>query len=340
MNQPETLMETGEIPSCTLDHFKEYDEVVDMILNLPENIKKTREKSYEKYSEVLSRYQEQPHLLDPHIPELLSHLFKYIRQEPAVEVTLSNEAYKYIYQICKVRSYKVFVKFLPHELSDLDFTLRSLSQTNVNDNENWEKRYVLLVWMSVLVLIPFHLARLDGDEGHSSSQTDKKVKKMEQMYQICKAHTTNNDPCSMVAAFFTAKFLIRADMKDIYLEKFLNWVCTEHNKETLGYGQLCAVAAILKYGKREDLQGFTVNLLNWITKLGYRDENDFLKYKYYLKIIQRLGLVFLPPRKVATWRYQRGTRSLAINLEANAGTSCPVTEEGSVPGEFLFRRFT
>lgn len=337
MNQPETLMDTGEIPSCTLDQFTEYDQVTQLIKSLPENVKSVREKSYEKYSETLSHYQEQPHLLDPHIPELLTLLFKYIR-EPAEDASsiVSDEAYKYIYQICKVRSYKVFVKFLPHELTDLDFTLRSLCETDIKDLESWEKRYVLLVWMSVLVLIPFHLARLDGDGAQSSTNVDGKITKMEQMYQICKQHTPNNDTCATVAAFFAAKFLIRADMKDVYLEKFLDWVCTDHDKDSLGHGQLCAIASILKHGKREDLEPYTGKLLGWITKLGYRDENDFLKYKFYLKIIQRLGLVFLPPRKVAAWRYQRGTRSLALNLDKGGDVPSQGTEEGAVAGECSF----
>lgn len=328
-------METGEIPSCTLDQFVDYDQVIELIKGLPENVKTVREKSYEKYSETLSHYQEQPHLLDPHIPELLILLFKYIR-EPSEEVLVANEAYKYIYQICKVRSYKVFVKFLPHELSDLDFTLRTLSLTSITDIEYWEKRYVLLVWMSVLVLIPFHLARLDGDGAQSTSNTDGKVTKMEQMYQICKQHTANNDTCSTVAAFFAAKFLIRADMKEVYLDKFLDWVFTDYDKDTVGHGQLCAIASILKHGKREDLEMYTGKLLSWITKLGYRDGNDFLKYKFYLKIIQRLGLVFLPPRKVAAWRYQRGTRSLALNLDKGGDVPSQVTEEGVTGGKVSF----
>ncbi|XP_063705548.1 tubulin-specific chaperone D [Culicoides brevitarsis] len=328
MDQPETLAETGEIPSCTLDHFKDYDQVVEMMKSLPENVQKLREKSYEKFSDILSLYQEQPHLLDPHIPEFLTLLFRYIR-DPATPNDVQDDAYKYMYQICKVRSYKVFVKFLPHELSDLDFTLKSLADTSGSnlDAGCWERRYILLVWMSVLVLIPFHLARLDGDGAQSSTNLDGKTTKMEQMYQICRQHTTTNDPCSTVAAFFAAKFLIRADMKDVYLEKFLEWVCAEHDSESIGHGQLSAIASILKHGKREDLEAYTGKLLSWITKMGYRDGNDFLKYKFYLKIIQRLGLVFLPP-KVAVWRYQRGTRSLAMNLDKGGDASSLPMEEG------------
>ena len=36
--------------------------------------------------------------------------------------------------------------------------------------------------------------------------------------------------------------------------------------------------------------------------------------KLGVKLVQRLGLTFLKA-KVASWRYQRGSRSLAMNLE-------------------------
>lgn len=302
-------------PVNIFDHFKDYEDVVQMIKDLKKSEK--LEKSYERYSDLLSRYQEQPHLLDHHIPELISLLVNYIK-DPILEDTLKNEAYKYMYQICKVRSYKLFVKFLPHELSDLDFVLELLVSINFDDT-CWEKRYILLVWMTILVLNPFDLARLDANNS--------KIPKMEQMYQICKLHTKDNDPCANVAAFFCAKFLIRYDMKSIYLKQYFNWIINEHDRECLGIGQLSAVAAILKHGKREDLQQYTNELLTWITSLQYTESKDFLRYKYYLKIIQRLGLVFLPQRKLASWRYQRGTRSLTMNLPKGTTTSTSTTAD-------------
>lgn len=173
-----------------------------MIQKLPENIKDKSEKSYENYSEVLSRYQEQPHLLDIHIPNFLSLLLAYIRT-PDAEQTLSGEVYRYIYQICKVRSFKIFTKFLPHELNDLDFVLNELNKLHQHEGQEcWERRYVLLVWMGILVLNPFDLERLDVI-GTS------KERKMEQMFKICTRYTRQNDPCSIVAAFFCARFLIR-----------------------------------------------------------------------------------------------------------------------------------
>lgn len=108
-----------------------------------------------------------------------------------------------------------------------------------------------------------------------------------------------------------------------------------HDKNNIGYGQLSAIATILKSGKREDLYPYTSRLLPWITKLGCREGNDFQKYKYYLKIIQRIGLVYLPPRKAAAWKYQRGTRSLAISLESNV----EVKEKSLVSINHLFNYY-
>jgi hypothetical protein len=202
-----------------------------------------------------------------------------------------------------VRTFKVFVKFLPHELSDIDFVLRLLEAEKTD--ENWETRYMCLLWMSILVLNPFHFSRLDG--------SDVTVTKMERIFRVCKENCKGNDPCSVVAAFLSAKFLVRNEIKDVYLQPFLEW-CFAANGDV--YGALQAIAAILKHGKREDILQFAPKILSWILAQDFKDSTDFLKNKFHIKIIQRLGLVFMPP-KIAVWRYNRGSRSLQTNLTEN-----------------------
>jgi hypothetical protein len=80
-------------------------------------------------------------------------------------------------------------------------------------------------------------------------------------------------------------------------------------------GCLKALAAIYKMGKREDLLLWTPELLKLVVGEKYRDNRSSLLRKLSLKVIQRLGLNFLKT-KVASWRYQRGSRSLTVNLEA------------------------
>ncbi|ALC39422.1 CG7261 [Drosophila busckii] len=328
MQQSEDVKDE-DLPANTLEHFAELDQVLEMIENMLPIQAEGFERGFEHYTEVLSRYQEQPHLLDTHLEVLLSRLLGKIR-EAAPPTGARDAAFKYLYIICKVRTYKVLVKFMPHELSDLEFVLQLLEQQDPKQFENWETRYMLLLWMSILVLNPFHMSRLDAQQLGTPTETDENnfvlinnvnnqavtvTPKMERIFELCKLYSSTNDTCSSMAAYLAAKYFVRADIKDLYLERYLDWIMDQHQADTLQvkFGQLAAVAAILKHGKREDLLPYADKLLKWIVGCQYKDVNDFLKYKYYIKIVQRLGLVHLKPR-IASWRYKRGTRSLARNL--------------------------
>ncbi|CAG9802319.1 unnamed protein product [Chironomus riparius] len=307
-------LKDDDIPSNTLEHFSEYDEVVKMIKELSHIYEKNMEKSYEKFSEIMSKYQEQPHLLDGHLTDMINSLLTIIRDEKSTD-GLIHAGFKYLYQIIKVRTFKVFVKFLPHELSDIDFVLNLLERQNIDESDNWETRYCCLLWMSILVLNPFHMARLDATaEGSDASKT-----KMERIYQICKINCRGNDSCSTVAAYLSAKFLIRTEIKEIYLATFFDWAFNEVKADDLHirYGTLLAIAAILKHGKREDLLKYAPKILKWLLEQDFKDSPDFLKNKFFIKIVQRLGLIFMPP-KIALWRYNRGSRSLQQNLTSKS----------------------
>lgn len=303
-----------EMPSNTLEAFVEFEEILKMIADLNQIYDKSLEKTYEKFKEILSKYQEQPHLLDHHIPELIEVLLAIIRNDSTPD-GLTHAGFKYLYQICKVRTFKVFVKFLPHELSDIDFVLNLLERQDIDEPENWETRYMLLLWMSILVLNPFHFSRLDATAAGDTSS----LSKMERIYILCKDNCRGNDPCSVVAAFLSAKFLVRNEIKDIYLSSFFDWTFVEINRDVVNirYGTLLAIASILKHGKREDLLPYAPKILKWILEQDFKNSSDFLKNKFYIKIIQRLGLIFMQP-KIAHWRYNRGSRSLQTNLTDNS----------------------
>lgn len=153
---------------------------------------KNFEKSYETFSQILSLYQEQPHLLNPHLPALIEQLLNFIRTKD-VPTTLFHAAFKYLYQITKIRTYKIILKFLPHEISDLDFVLNALEQQNIADKNEWESRYMLIVWLKILVLNPFEFSRFDtfisGGEG------EKPLSKMDRIYKLCQLNADNSDTC-------------------------------------------------------------------------------------------------------------------------------------------------
>lgn len=312
MLQVEELKD-DDAPSNTLESFVEFEEVMSQIHDLKNVFDKMLEKDYEKFSEILSRYQEQPHLLDPHLTALSEALLAVVRSESSPD-GLVHAGFTYLYQICKVRTFKVFVKFLPHELSDIDFVMNLLEKQKVGDLDHWQTRYILLLWMSILVLNPFHFSRLDAHDAGDK----KEVSKMERTFQICKNHCRGYDSWSTVAGYLASKFFIRNEIKDIYLSPFIDWCFAEVEREDdhNNNGPLLAISAILKHGKREDLLPYASKILKWILGQNFKTSADFLKNKFFIKIVQRLGLIFLPP-KIAAWRYNRGSRSLQTNLQSN-----------------------
>lgn len=259
-------------------------------------------------------------------------------QDTTQSESIKHAAFKYLYVISKVRTYKAIVKYMPHELSDLEFALNILERQDSQEFKHWETRYMLLLWLSILVLNPIHMSRLDAisvtpkdnNKPETSIPSPPFKTKMERIFELCKLYTAANDTCSKVSAYLAAKFLTRPDVKEIYLAQFFDWIMSNENEtdedlESCKHGQLAAIAAILKHGKREDLLPYADKLLEWILKMPFKEGSDFLKYKLYIKIIQRLGTTFLKPR-IAAWRYKRGTRSLAFNLNKGDDKSNQLSE--------------
>ncbi|XP_063824172.1 tubulin-specific chaperone D [Ostrinia nubilalis] len=316
---------------CALEHFSEVEDVINMIDNL-KNIYNTPavEVEYDKLYTILKQYYEQPHLLDPHLDKILGKFLELIKDKDS-PFELKHATFNYMYQIIRVRGYKVVIRHLPHEVSDLLTVLTYLEAQDPNDKETWRSRFVLLLWLSIVVIIPFHMSRLDGfAPGQPDAGTSKKLTVMERIFNICKTYALSRDSCAEASAYLASKFLIRSDVKELYMGAFFDWACELHSnlkeEETIHYGVLAAVAAVLKHGKRDDLLPFASKLLEWVTTQNYKQHNAMLVRKYGVKIVQRIGLTFLRPR-VASWRYTRGSRSLAVTLGgvAAAGDTEPIT---------------
>ncbi|XP_059046099.1 tubulin-specific chaperone D [Achroia grisella] len=329
---------------CALEHFSEVEEVMNMIDNV-KNIYNTPsfEVEYDKLYTILKQYYEQPHLLDPHLDKILSKFLTLIKDKES-PTELKHATFNYMYQIFRVRGYKVVVRHLPHEVSDLLTVLSFLEAQNPKDKETWRSRFVLLLWLSIVVIIPFHMSRLDGFvPGQSDAGSSKKLTVMEKVFNICKTYALSKDACAEASAYLASKFLIRSDVKELYMGAFFEWACELHSnlqeEDTIHYGVLATAAAVLKHGKRDDLLQYAPKLLEWVTKQNYKQHKAMLVRKYGVKIVQRIGLTFLRPR-VASWRYTRGSRSLAVTLggvpaagDTEPVTSPPVDDDEDIPQE-------
>ena len=154
---------------------------------------------YELLLLTLNKYQEQPLLIAPALPQLLQPLVDTLlattaslsaykiaggaptdsggtdgdRGAQVVAVEGKDDAYEYsalklnhackvIQLLCKVRGFKHVSKLLPHEVHQLETCLYALLQQATSDFESWETRYVLILWLNVLCLIPFDICALDS----------------------------------------------------------------------------------------------------------------------------------------------------------------------------------
>ncbi|CAG7939163.1 unnamed protein product [Penicillium salamii] len=148
----------------------------------------------EKLVSLLEPFQEWPQLLDPHLQKLLpplvdaflAYLVKHRAQYGSASTKDSQRGKMYplpraicrlLYTFCKVRGVKVISRFLNNEPKYLESMLRGfiewdmVQQSNTEDLIDseprrliWEERYVMLVWLSHLLLAPFDLSSLSSDD--------------------------------------------------------------------------------------------------------------------------------------------------------------------------------
>ncbi|CAK7291514.1 Tubulin-specific chaperone D [Vulpes lagopus] len=302
-----------------------------------------REGALERFRVIMDKYQEQPHLLDPHL-EWMMNLLLDIVQDKTSPADLIHLAFKFLYIITKVRGYKTFLRLFPHEVANVQPVLDMFTNQNPRDHETWETRYMLLLWLSVTCLIPFDFSRLDGNLLTQPGQTRMSI--MDRILQIAEAYLVVSDKARDAAAVLVSKFVTRPDVKQKKMASFLDWslhTLARSSFQTIEGviamdGTLQALAQIFKHGKREDCLPYAATVLRCLEGCNLPDSNQTLLRKLGVKLVQRLGLTFLKPR-VAKWRYQRGCRSLAANLQPRAqgpeGSQMPAeTADGDGDGDY------
>ncbi|KAI9852129.1 MAG: hypothetical protein M1838_001753 [Thelocarpon superellum] len=124
--------------------------------------------------EKLEPFQEWPQLLDPHlanfVPPLVAAFIESLRAgptRPPLKVVLRASSVislpcaicKLIYTLCKIRGEKVISRFFNNEPRYLE---PMLSAFETHATMTWEERYIMLLWISHLLLAPFDLESLSS----------------------------------------------------------------------------------------------------------------------------------------------------------------------------------
>jgi hypothetical protein len=285
--------------------------------------------SCNEFCKTLEIYQEQGHLLDPHLESLVTPLMAAIQRcsrdarIAQQHAALLSAIGKCVYTLSKVRGYKVVTKFFPHEAIDLEGCLLLLALTPPSNYDSWEARFALFLWLSVLLLIPFNLSSLDNKEGGQSL--------IERLVFVCESALSESSRTREPAALSLSRLLTRADTEGSDLPAFLKRanavisgsVVSDALYDTRAQGFLAAVAAVFKRGDRSGLLKRVPMVLVRITDASLFATASTGLRKMMVKAAARMGLAMLPAR-VAAWRYNRGSRSLEANLSSSTCTTSAV----------------
>lgn len=319
----------------------------------------------------LDRYQEQPTLLDSALPESVDILMGAAREaaraaanasEPSGEsdsggafpfqMYLSprlHRVFQLVYLLCKTRGYKHVVRLLPHEVADLEPVVSLLLSQDPTQHDTWETRYGLLLWLSMLVRVPFDLNTADstlaGDAGEDNA-ADSRRGLVSSVISTCQQYLSDPGAVRDAAAVCLSRLLTRPDMDSDHLRRFLTWadgilessLRADHNHFQCT-GVFTAIVHVAKSGHREVLRETLPIIFGRVVELSAAGTmSSPLLRKMIVKLAQRTGLTYLPPR-VVSWRYKRGQRSLLDNLSgagvaaAQAAQATAAAQAAASPAE-------
>jgi tubulin-specific chaperone D len=134
----------------------------------------------------LNRYQEQAYLLDPHLHDIIDRLSDSLLQHSTcINVHHEGRILELLYQIANVRGHRVLRMYAnPPHLLQLAFRdanlpavpvkclpvsvdwLRWLTARIENTSQalSWQSAYIVLLWLSIAILVPFDLESFDADQ--------------------------------------------------------------------------------------------------------------------------------------------------------------------------------
>lgn len=240
-----------------------------------------------------------------------------------------------IYALSKVRGRKRVQKFLPHAVDDVEIVFQTLQkldtlrsrhsqQTDLHHGPQlWESIHTLWNWVGILSLVPFK-SSIIVEEAQISG-----------LVALGKAHLSDPGPIREMAASCLASWLSRPEFEGTDLVSFVKWSCdilgdssSSRRNIFLNMGCLQTLVSILKTSKadRKILISLVKPLWAAISELSGSNSSNLLLRKNLIKWWTRLGCAYLPAR-VASWRYQRGRRSLMDNLSKSKSTTGDGAEE-------------
>ncbi|KAJ2241904.1 hypothetical protein GGH98_005520, partial [Coemansia sp. RSA 454] len=263
------------------------------------------------------------------------------KPESPITVTRMDGIFDLLYTLCKVRRYKVILRFFPHGVADVEPVFATLWRFSVDlEASNWPARYTLLIWLSLLAMIPFDIESIDSgttDLPAIAALGTSDVSLMGRWVELGKLFLCKPG-CEMEgAAVMLSRLLSRRDSAAVLRPEFIEWAAREITNAARPI-DTTAVNAGLQIGSVLRINGALrvlchlfsamdshatldaqIPMLLDIFQMDAFDQHSITR-KLISKAVQRLALLMLPATNAEMGRaYARP--SLRENLSNNAGAA-------------------
>lgn len=115
--------------------------------------------------------------------------------------------------------------------------MKLLEEQDESDHGSWETRYCLLLWLSIIVIIPFDIRKLDGTIQSDESTILKRFILLSfvtisiiflfnlyfRLVRIVMKYLCSGDACRDTATVLATRLFIRSDVKEVHMPNFLKW---------------------------------------------------------------------------------------------------------------------
>ncbi|WVZ59552.1 hypothetical protein U9M48_009677 [Paspalum notatum var. saurae] len=290
---------------------------------------------------IMDKYQEEGQLLEPYLENIVSPLMLLVRSN-TMELGAGTDDLLHIikplciiiYTLVTVCGYKSVIKFFPHQVSDLELavgllekchTMSSATALRQESTGEMETKCVVLLWLYILVLIPFDISTVDTSIATADNVDGPEVVPLvTRILDICKDYLSSSGPMRRISGLLLARLLTRPDMAKAF-SSFLEWahkmllsVTDDFVDQFRSIGIVEALASIFKIGNRRalyDAVSGTWNDCSVVMKTNVSARSPLLR-KFLVKLAQRVALITLPPRS-PSWRYKTISSLLGANLSSS-----------------------
>ncbi|KAJ7780620.1 TBCD protein [Mycena maculata] len=282
---------------------------------------------FQRLSDILDEYQEQAHLLDPFLEQLVEPVVQAIKRHAQNNTGTTDPARiervaLLLYSYVKSRGYKTIIRFFPHEIADLAFA-RACMGGVAQEPRQWALRYAVLLWLALICMIPFDLAQFDE---HADGET------ADALEEIARPLLSRAGRERDGAALLLARLYTRQDTRARF-GVFLTWVdeCVTGATDAFTLiGLLQVLCEVTKSGPADLVQMNVARffaIADAIEASPTLNSNTVVR-KFKTKLVARIPLRILPPTSNATRRKGR-----ALTGE-DPGAPEPIQEEDiEVPEE-------